>query len=68
VTDTKDRSDRLGDDVLIGAKAIAAELNLQPHEVYYLHRRGRLPIGKLGKDLISSRSALRRALADLIGP
>jgi hypothetical protein len=51
----------LADDLLIGAEAIAAELGVTEAAVYHIHREKRLPIGKLGKNLIAFRSKLRRA-------
>jgi hypothetical protein len=53
--------DRVGDDLLFGAPAIAAEMKMKEHEVYYARRKGLLPIGKFGKLLIASKSKLRRA-------
>jgi hypothetical protein len=52
---------KLADDLLLGARAIADELGLDEHAVYYLAKMKRLPIGKLGKNLIASRTTLRRA-------
>ena len=57
-----DRAERLADDLLVGARAIAEELGLDPHQVYYLAENARLPIGRLGKNLIASRRALKRAM------
>jgi hypothetical protein len=51
----------LANDLLIGATAIAQELGITEDAVYYIHRKKRLPIGKLGKNLIAARSKLRRA-------
>lgn len=51
----------LADDLLIGAPKIAAELGVTVPAVYHLVRKKRLPIGQLGKNLIASRSKLRRA-------
>ena len=58
-------ADRL-DDLLDGGAKIALflqELGLQANirEVYHLHKTKRLPIGRLGRKLIASRSQLRRA-------
>ena len=65
--------DRVADDILRGALEIGDELNLKPQAVYYLYakqerakRKGnaaaeQYPITKLGKLLIASRRALRRA-------
>jgi hypothetical protein len=52
---------KLADDLLLGARAIADELGVDQHAVYYLAKMKRLPIGKLGKNLIASRTTLRRA-------
>ena len=60
--------DRLADDLLIGAKAIADELGFTAMQVYHLARKGGktgLPIGRLGKTLIASRAKLRRALQNM---
>jgi hypothetical protein len=55
------RADRLADDLLCGAAAIAEELGCNEREVYHLHKTKRLPIASLGKKLIAFRSQLRRA-------
>jgi hypothetical protein len=55
------KPERLADDLLVGAAAIAKELGIPEHAVYYIHRKKRLPVGKLGKNLIASRAKLRRA-------
>jgi hypothetical protein len=59
------QADRLRDDLLRGAHAIAIELGVEDHQVYYMARKGLLPIGKLGKYLFASRRALRRAAQGL---
>jgi hypothetical protein len=53
--------DRLADDLLDGGAEIAEFLGTNTREVYHLHKTGRLPIGRLGRKLIASRSQLRRA-------
>ena len=58
--------ERIADDVLIGARAIAEEIGEDENCIYYLHKTQRLPIGKLGKNLIATRTGLRRALRALI--
>jgi len=58
---TKQQPERLVDDLLIGAPAIAAELGCSQRQVYYFVETKRLPIGKFGKKLIASRAKLRRA-------
>ena len=55
------KQERLADDLLIGAPAIAAELGTNIAAVYYLAKTKKLPIGRLGKNLIASRKKLRRA-------
>ena len=57
--------ERLADDLLIGADAIAEELGVDRAQVYYFVRKKKLPIGRLGRSLIASRSKLRRAIANL---
>jgi hypothetical protein len=64
-TTEQPQADRIGDDLLIGARRIAAELGVGRHVVYYLAKTKRLPIGRLGKNLIASRQRLRRAAAAL---
>jgi hypothetical protein len=61
----KAQKERLADDLLIGAKAIAEELGIEPVQVYYLVKTKKLPIGKMGRDLIASRAKLKRAIANL---
>jgi hypothetical protein len=58
---TEQKAATLGDDMLIGAPAIAEFLGIKTKAVYYLFRTKRVPIGKLGKNLIASRRKLRRA-------
>jgi hypothetical protein len=48
-------------DLLVGAAAIAAELGLSETAVYHIARTKRMPIGRLGRNLIASRKRLRRA-------
>ena len=59
---TDDDDESVADDRLRGAIASGAETNEPPHRVYYLWKQGRLPgVYKDGRDLIGSRSAIRRA-------
>jgi hypothetical protein len=51
----------VANDLLVGAAAIAAELGLSETAVYHIARTKRLPIGRLGRNLIASRKRLRRA-------
>jgi hypothetical protein len=55
------RVDRVADDLLVGATRIAQELGVSVRAVYLLRQTNRLPIRKLGKNLIASRGQLRRA-------
>ena len=55
------QADRLADDLLNGAAEIAAFLGTNTREIYHLHKTKRLPIGRLGRKLIATRSQLRRA-------
>ena len=55
------RVGRVADDILIGAASIADELGVSVRAVYLLRQTKRLPINRLGKNLVASRNALRRA-------
>ena len=55
------QAERLGDDLLSGGPEIAEFLGCPLREVYHLAKTRRLPIGRLGRKLIASRSQLRRA-------
>ncbi len=59
------RANRVADDLLVGAFAIAEELGVPVRSVYTLRAMQRLPIRKLGKNLIASKNALRRAAKSL---
>lgn len=58
----KSRAKSLADDLLIGCPAIATELGVTEHAVYYLAKTKKLPIGRLGRNLIASRAKLQRAV------
>jgi len=66
MTEDVRKPERLADDLLIGAAAIADELGLSEDAVYHLRKTRRLPIGKLGKNLVTTRTKLRRAAQGLI--
>ena len=55
------QSETLAADLLSGAAEIAEFLGTNAREVYHLAQTQRLPIGRLGRKLIASRSQLRRA-------
>jgi hypothetical protein len=57
--------DKVADDLLIGAPAIAEFLGVKEDAVYHLVRTRRLPIGRLGRNLIASRKKLQRAVSAL---
>jgi hypothetical protein len=60
--------DKVGDDLLIGASAIADELNVSADAVYYIFKKKKLKsITKWGAQLISSRRKLRREASNLTG-
>ncbi len=59
--DTSEQPERIADDLLVGASKIADELGVSTRAVYHIVRTKRLPIGKLGKNLVASRRSLRRA-------
>jgi hypothetical protein len=63
--ETEQKTARLGDDMLVGAPAIAEFLGIKVKAVYYLARNKRVPIGRLGKNLIASKRKLRRAFEAL---
>jgi predicted DNA-binding transcriptional regulator AlpA len=54
-------------DMLLGAEEIAAFLGISIAQVYHYARLKRLPIGKIGKNLIASKRALQRAYTKLTG-
>lgn len=58
-------TDRIADDLLIGAQAIAEFLGITEAMVYHYARLKRLPVGKIGKNLIASKRKLQRAFAAL---
>ena len=52
------------DDLLWGAAAIAEYIGVPVDRVYYMVRKKKLPIAKLGeKSIVASRKELKRALA-----
>jgi hypothetical protein len=63
--EAKRQAERLADDLLWGAQAIADFLGVSVDRVYYLIRTKRLPISKLGhKTIVASRRKLARAIAE----
>ena len=53
------------EDTLYGTAAIARFLGVPRRKAFYLIERGRIPAGKLGRENIGSKSALRQHLANL---
>jgi hypothetical protein len=64
--ETTPQTERIGDDLLIGAIAIAAELVVKPHQENYIYKTKKYPIGKFGKQDIASRKKLRAAAQALV--
>jgi hypothetical protein len=61
VDDERVDDERIGDDLLWGAIEIADELRVKPHQVNYIYKTKKLPIGKMGKQYIASKRELRKA-------
>ena len=59
--ETKSQTERLADDLLIGAQAIAEFVGVEIHQIHYIFKTKKLPIGKMGKQYIASKKKLRRA-------
>jgi hypothetical protein len=59
--ETESQRERVGDDLLIGALAIADELCVKPHQVNYIYKTKKWPIRKMGKQYIASKEKLRKA-------
>ena len=55
----------VSEDMLLGAEEIAGFLGVSTAQVYHYARLKRLPIGKLGWNLIASKRKLQRAFAAL---
>ena len=62
MTNNSTPSTRLADDLLHGARRIGEFLGKSEDQVYYIARTGKLSIGKLGKDLLASKSILTRQI------
>ena len=52
-------SDNLGDDLLEGVKAIAADTGIPPRRLFYLAETSQLPLFKVGNRWCALRSVLR---------
>ena len=59
------KAERLADDLLYGASAIAEFLGVTEMQVYHWVRKDRIPVGKMGKTLIASRRQLRKTMGNL---
>jgi hypothetical protein len=57
----------LADDLLDGADQIGKFIGKTPEQVYYLHRSGKLPIGKFGKGLLASKARLTSRIQKITG-
>jgi hypothetical protein len=57
----------IADDMLYGAAAIAEFLGIPLRRAFYLLEQRPIPAGKLGREYVASRTALRAHLATLAG-
>jgi hypothetical protein len=57
----------IADDMLYGAAAIAEFLGIPLRKAFYLLEQRRIPAGKLGREYVASRTALRIHFAKLAG-
>jgi hypothetical protein len=57
-------STSLAGDMLYGARAIAAFLGKSERQVFHLAATRQLPIGKMGHELVSTKSRLRGHIAN----
>jgi hypothetical protein len=55
----------MGDEILSGAAAIAAELKCTPRQVYRLADERRIPVTQLRGSLVTTRNTLRDYIAGL---
>jgi len=55
---------QLGDDIIWGATAIGTELGIGRRKTFYLLEKGLLPATKVGREWVTTRSALRDFFAD----
>lgn len=58
-------AEKLGDDLRIGAKAIAEEMGMTERQLRHAAETGQLPIFRLGGKLTARCSSLRQRLAQL---
>jgi len=63
--DNTEQKDRVADDLLIGAPAIAEFLGITERAVYHWVKKARIPVGKIGKNIIASKRQLRKAIGNL---
>jgi hypothetical protein len=65
IEQTEKHDEPVAADLLVGAAAISRELGVSETAVYHIARMKRMPIGRLGRNLIASRKRLRRAVLTL---
>ncbi len=53
---------KLADDLLLGGRAIAEELGINEDKLHYWIKKGRIPVGHIGKTMIARRSELQKAI------
>jgi hypothetical protein len=61
------KSPRLADDLIWEISEIAAEIGQPPRVAYNLLRTGKLPAQKCGAKWVTSRAALRKHFATVLG-
>lgn len=54
--------EKIADDLIVGARAIGAEIGASPRQVYRLAETGRIPVFKFGGLIASRRSQLNAKL------
>jgi len=59
------KTERLGDDLILGAAAIAEELGVTEDQVHNWIAKKRIPVGRIGRSLIARRSELQRAISKI---
>jgi len=58
--------EKLGDDLIWGAAAIAKETGLTRRQAYYQLEAGLLPAGRIGEKWVASRRTLREHFAKIM--
>jgi hypothetical protein len=64
-TEIPRQPDRLADDLLDGAAAIASYIGKTRRETYWVIQQGQIPAGRLGRKIIGSKRALDRHMTKI---